>query len=256
MRSNFPVWVVAGLVLAACSADASEFEPGETGEVTAVSAVLTLIMTTQEGGLEVRLAELDSVFSESSDAALIGMTQGRSVRLAYGGLERDRFGRALAQVYLVGENGPDEWLQAHLVEQGLARVLTHADNRAAAALLLPLEAEARANRAGFWRDPENRVRDTHPDALAQDVGSVQLVEGRVMSVVRVASGRTYLNFGLDWRTDFTVAVEAGDLERFETAGLDLAALATRQVRVRGWISEQNGPMIRIDHPERIEILPD
>ena len=119
-----------------------------------------------------------------------------------------------------------------------------------------LEGFARDQRRGLWADPAHAVRDTHPDALAQDIGSVQLVEGRVLEATQLRSGRIYLNFGADYRTDFTVMIEADDAPAFIEAGLGPDALETRRIRVRGWIEDENGPMIRIDHPERIEVLVD
>lgn len=64
----------------------------------------------------------------------------------------------------------------------------------------------------------------------------------------------YLNFGADWRTDFTITIAARDLKLFEQAGLDLFALEGRTVRVRGWLDSYNGPAIEADHPEQIEVL--
>ncbi|MED5549609.1 MAG: thermonuclease family protein [Pseudomonadota bacterium] len=244
------------LALVACSFGADPFTPGETGQVTEVPGALTLTVDTGESVLEVRLAELDAPDEALSRSHLEAEAAGRAVRLAYAGQERDRYGRALAQVHVQTEGGSDVWLQARLVEAGVARVLSHADNRAAARDLLVLEGFARSEGRGLWADPAHAVRDTHPDALAQDIGSVQLVEGRVLEATQLRSGRIYLNFGADYRTDFTVMIEAEDAPAFIEAGLGPDALETRRIRVRGWIEDENGPMIRIDHPERIEVLVD
>lgn len=258
-------------LLAACSLEADPYRPGERGEVTAIAGVLTLSLTLEAGGtgdavatdalrgvstLDVRLAELDAPDPARSRDALTALTQGRAVRLSYAGQPRDRYQRALAQVHVIGEDGRETWLQARLVEIGAARVLSHADNHAAARDLLVLEGHARAAGRGLWSDPAHAVRDTHPDALAQDIGSVQVVEGRVIEATQLRSGRIYLNFGADYRTDFTVMIEADHAPDFEAAGLTPEALETRRIRVRGWIEEENGPMIRVDHPERIEVLVD
>jgi len=262
-------------LLAACSLEADPYRPGERGEVTEISGPLTVILTIEgeagageagadaagqpdgDGGtLEVRLAELDAPDPARSRDALAALTEGRTARLSYAGQARDRYRRALAQVHVNGEDGREIWLQARLVETGAARVLSHADNRTAARDLLVLEGHARAAGRGLWSDPAHAVRDTHPDALAQDVGSVQIVEGRVLEATQLRSGRIYLNFGADYRTDFTVMIEAEDAPAFDAAGLTPEALETRRIRVRGWVEDENGPMIRIDHPERIEMLED
>jgi len=240
---------------AGCSVAADEFTSGETGQAVTVNSPLSLTLELADSVLEVRLAEIETPNGlyglQMSDINVLG----RSVRLEYGGLQRDRYDRALAQAYWT-ENDDEHWLQGELVSMGAARVYSYADNHAATPELLRLEQQARENGRGLWALPEYRVRDTHPDALAQDVGSVQLVEGRVLDVTRLSSGRTYLNFGLDYRTDFTVIIEARDRQVFEDAGLDLLTLETQRIRVRGWLDAENGPMMRLDHPQRIEILDD
>jgi hypothetical protein len=88
-------------------------------------------------------------------------------------------------------------------------------------------------------------------ALLDAVETFQLVEGRVREVSEVGR-RIYLNFGGDWRKDFTLTIEAGDRSRFAD---DLSGLEGRQVRVRGWLRDFNGPAIRLTHPEQLEVLP-
>ncbi len=41
---------------------------------------------------------------------------------------------------------------------------------------------------------------------------------------------------------------------FDKASLDPAACTGRSIRVRGWLTKRNGPMIRATHPEQIELL--
>jgi hypothetical protein len=65
-------------------------------------------------------------------------------------------------------------------------------------------------------------------------------------------GRVYLNFGADYKTDFTVAIAKKNVKRF--AELDLLNLTGARVRARGWVEMINGPMIWMDHPGRLEIL--
>jgi micrococcal nuclease len=69
------------------------------------------------------------------------------------------------------------------------------------------------------------------------------------------SGRLYLNFAPDWRSDFTISIERKDAASFTSAGLDPAALAGKRLRVRGWLAWRNGPMIETTHPEQVELLP-
>jgi hypothetical protein len=133
----------------------------------------------------------------------------------------------------------------------MARVYSFPDNRAVVAEMLAAEGSARSKGAGIWGDDWYAVRA--PEALASDLGGFQLVEGRVVDAADVR-GTVYLNFGADWRSDFTVKVGKRHRKSFDAAGFDLLALAGRTVRVRGWLDEYNGPMIEATHPEQIEIL--
>lgn len=188
----------------------------------------------------------------AAKAALGELALGRAVMLAYGGPREDRYGRRLAQVYLGQIPGrAGVWLQGELLRRGLARVHTVEDNRALAAEMLAEERAARTARRGLWADRAYRVR--RPEEAGADADSFQLVAGTVVTAA-VVRGQGYLNFGPDRRTDFTVVVPARARRLLRAAGIDVAALAGRQVLVRGWIMLRNGPMIELTHPEAIELM--
>jgi micrococcal nuclease len=159
----------------------------------------------------------------------------------------DRYGRVLAQV----ADAQGCWVQAELVARGYGRVMIFADEGEGLRPLLTLEAEARKARRGLWALPEFRVITA--DEAARHLDSFQLVEGRVRSVER-KSGRTFLNFGDDWRSDFTVSIAAKPRRQLATEGLDPAELQGKMLRVRGWIKSRNGPLIEIAGPEQIEVV--
>lgn len=183
-----------------------------------------------------------------SSATLSTLTQGRGLTPYFGGTREDRHGRVLA--HLVREDGL--WLQGEMLARGMARVYTFEDNRAIAAAMYALEGEARAARRGIWAHPYYRVlADGEAD---RHIGTFQLVEGRVLNAALVR-GQGYLNFGADWRTDFTVAVPKRALATFRTAfGRKLERIEGQRIRVRGWLRRFNGPMIEATHPEQIEVL--
>jgi endonuclease YncB( thermonuclease family) len=187
--------------------------------------------------------------AEDAKRALAELSIGKHVRLVVGARGTDRHGRLLAHVFR--QDGG--WLQGEMLRQGMARVYTFPDNRARAQEMLALEREARAAGTGIWAHPFYAVRSASDVASLAD--GFQLVEGRVLRAASV-SGRVFLNFGPDWKTDFTVAVQREFVPLFAEAGLDLNGLSGRRVRVRGWVSWANGPMIAVDHPERIEALGD
>ena len=187
--------------------------------------------------------------ADRAKSAVKALTLGRTVFLAYGGLRIDRHGRQLAHLTL--DDG--RWVQRILLSQGLARVYSFPDNRALVAELLTAERVAREARAGIWGDTFYDIRP--PFDLTRDLGTFQLVEGQVLDAARVR-GTTYLNFGEDWRTDFTIVVRRKFHAAFEDAGVDLLALKGRTVRIRGWLDNWNGPTIAATHPEQIEFLGD
>lgn len=254
--------LLAFLAAPAGSADLPEaLSPERWAAVIAVVDGDTLVL---EGGQEVRFVGIQAPklplgranfstwpLAPEAKTAVETLTLGGEVGLSFaeGGRREDRHGRLLA--HLTTREGI--WLQGRLLELGLARVYSFPDNRALVAEMLALEQAARAAGRGIWSHPFYRLRGTEAEALWPLLDSFQLVEGRVREVFS-ARRNTYLNFGEDWREDFSLQVSAEALKQFEEEGLDLAALAGRRVRVRGWIEAYNGPLIRVTHPEQLEIL--
>ena len=245
MRRRTAAAIVMGLVALAAAADAREcnITIAEEAVVATVGATATLELA---DGRRVRLAALDMPRKEEARAALAMLAAGKSVALGLAERGTDRHGDLLAQVFV-----SDTWLQARLVNDGLARVASRTDTSRCAAPLLKHEREARTAKRGLWADPAYHVRK--PEELATDIGTFQIVEGAIVSV-KAARERTYLNFGADYRTDFTVTISARDRKRLAKEGIDPAAWSGKTVRVRGWLSLLNGPEIELTHAEQIEIL--
>jgi endonuclease YncB( thermonuclease family) len=179
--------------------------------------------------------------------ALSALALGQSLTLAYGGRRIDRHGRALAQLF-DAEGG---WIQGQLLSQGMARVYSFADNRALVPEMLARESAARAARRGIWANSFYAVRT--PEQAARHIGGFELVEGRVRDVA-VVRGRVYLNFGEDWREDFTVTLSPKVRRTFEAENILPEMYRERIVRARGWLKSFNGPMIEATHPEQIEVI--
>lgn len=228
----------------------------ETGVVRDIVDGDTLVL---EGGTSVRLTGIQApklplgragfrawpLANEARDL-LARLSLDRTVRLEYSGRRIDRWQRLLAHVK-TGEI----WLQHEMLRRGLARVYTFRDNIAYADALYAAEHDARQNRRGIWRHPFYRI--LIPEEAAGKTGSFQLVEGTPVETA-IVRGRAYLNFGPDWQTDFTVTISQQDMKLFRRANVSVKNLAGRRLRVRGWIIRQNGAMIRITHPQQMEIL--
>lgn len=175
------------------------------------------------------------------------LSAGKEIRLQFGETTQDRHGRILAQAYLSDQT----WLQAEMIKSGLARVYIFPDNRAPARQLLPFEQQARQDRKGLWADSFYAVRD--PIAVKADRESFQLVEGTIMNVAEVKRNY-YLNFGDNWHEDFTIQIPYEARRLFQEEKIKIRKLAGKRIRVRGWITDKNGPLIEASHPEIIEIL--
>jgi len=181
-------------------------------------------------------------------AELRRLISGTGVALLAAAPQRDRYERLRAQVVL-----PDgTWLQDALLRHGLARVSLAPDRRECASELYAAEAAARARSIGLWAFPEFAVRT--PESLRWgDLGTFQIVEGAVLNV-KVSGSRAYLDFGRNWRTDFTVTIAPEDMKTFRHAGLDPYSYAGKAVRARGYIDRLHGFEIEAASPEAIEML--
>ncbi|VAW19227.1 hypothetical protein MNBD_ALPHA12-1977 [hydrothermal vent metagenome] len=190
--------------------------------------------------------------ADQAKRALSELSLGQRVLVRYGGAERDRHGRILGQLF-VGEN--EIWAQQAMLLAGLARVYSFADNRNCLSELYQAEARARADREGIWAgEGFYAIRNaSKPLAILERTDRYELVEGRVLSAEQYGQ-RVYLNFGAQWKKDFTILVERAARRLFEQRGIDPLDLKGALVRVRGWVENKNGPLIEITHPEQIELL--
>ena len=231
--------------------------PGGDGVVSEIVDGDTVFLA---DGTEIRLVGLqapklalgrrnfaDWPLADEARDGLSDLVLGQRVTLAYGGRRIDRHGRALA--HLIRQDGV--WVQGAMLEAGLARVYSFEDNRAGVEEMLAAERRARAARRGIWAHPFYAVRAVGETDRLLD--SFQLVEGEVLDAAEVRR-RVYLNFGPDWRDDFTVSIAPDHVRAFRAAGLEPLDLGGRRIRVRGWLYSRNGPMIDATHPEQIELL--
>ena len=166
----------------------------------------------------------------------------------------DRWNRLPARLFAPGGDGSSQSVAEALVEAGLARVEIDPLARPCLRPLLALEAKARREGLGLWRDPAFTVAQAADRAgLAARAGEVLLVEGLVSGVGATAS-RTYVNFGPIRTVDFAATVGRNNLAAFEKSGVILAQLSGKVVRVRGLLETQFGPQIELADPEAIELV--
>lgn len=242
------LWPLSGLAL--------ELHDGEKYRVRYVIDGDTMIL---DNDAHIRLVSINAPeiahenspaqpFGDEAKDFLTNWLTGREVTLRINKTtSHDRYNRWLAQIY--DANGT--WAQEVLVRQGYAHVYSFADSRDSVGELEKVESAAMLEKRGMWGSTYHSV------LKADDVDKIDnrfhVIEGVVRQVAKV-KGDVYLNFGDDWKTDFTAFIPKKYLESVTAALGDPKQLKGRKLRVRGWVFSRNGPMIEITHPEIIQFL--
>jgi hypothetical protein len=117
-----------------------------------------------------------------------------------------------------------------------------------------LERDAREQHLGLWADARYKDLPVGPiDQMRPWIGRFVLVAGRIRSIGERRE-QTYLNFGLDWASDFTIVVPKRVWKAMAARGHTTAALKGRLIRARGVLEEWQGPALTVTEPEMIEAL--
>jgi micrococcal nuclease len=278
MRRWLPI-VFTTLILMVAPAAACDLESGGSFAVARVADGETLVL---DDGREVRLigalsprphdADAEALFWQpavDAKVALEKLVAGRTVEIGFIGRRQDRNGRLLAHVFVAGPPSADPtapiwepsadptapiWVQGHMLDQGHARAYALPGNAGCLETLLAFEAGAMAARRGLWASAAYAVRAADiPAPLLAQRDRYHVIEG-VVTTASDVRGQVYVNFGADWRTDFTVLLRPAERRAFATRGVDAASLTGARVRVRGWIGRRNGPFIEIVDALEIEMI--
>ena len=191
-----------------------------------------------------------------------------------GSLRLESHGNAVLQNIFFPDTGHAEaWLAAHVLQQSIpldiwdddryGRVQITSDIeekmlRDGAAMIyasegdIPhawwvAEAAARHEKNGIWASDTLVLTSEN---AAQHLGEFHIVEGRITRIYDTKAA-TYLNFGEDWHTDFSITIPAKIRRSMKERIGQLTAGKT--IRVRGGIYEENGPMIRLLNGDNLEI---
>lgn len=141
------------------------------------------------------------------------------------------------------------WVQGSLVRNGFAYV----DPIPPSPILDDLmkwENEARQNKRGLWVD-KNAILS--PTTAQTALYRFAVIEGRVEKVALQRNG-IYLNFGKNWKDDFTVFIPSALRSQFAREAIQLTSLGGVSIRVRGVVEKNNGSMITLASPRQLEIL--
>jgi len=179
-------------------------------------------------------------------ATLADLVLGQDVRVDLATPARDRYGRLRAQVSVDGRDVAGE-----VAKRGTVRVFPEPGATAERITdLITAEDEGRASGAGFWGNGFwgsgfFSIRDA--DSVTDESDRFEIVQGQVQRVSRIGN-RYHLEFGDDWRTDFTAG-----LDRSLGRDMDIDELKARIVIVRGWLRFWNGPFMEIQQAVQIRL---
>lgn len=191
----------------------------------------------------------DLTLARAAQRELQQLTAGKTVKLLINPSRReDRYGRLLAQVLVTGADGQEIAVTERLLADGLVHVYPLSGREIGTAELLKIEARARAQKLGIWQLPD--LQPTPPERAQTRYGHYALIEGTVVSARRTKTA-IQLNFGPEYRTDFTVQVDKRDWSKFKA--VDLLGLQGKRVLVRGYLYEDYGPAMRLTNDGQLTV---
>ena len=132
--------------------------------------------------------------------------EGSAVEVGALAAEPDRWGRLSATLVVTSDAGPVD-LGRGLVAAGFALVDAGEADRLCQPELLLREARARELRIGLWRGRPLQCPSRRQSSRRFGSASGSLRSSRAASApVGERRQRTYLNFGPDWKADFTITI--------------------------------------------------
>ncbi|UCG35462.1 MAG: thermonuclease family protein [Candidatus Omnitrophota bacterium] len=173
------------------------------------------------------------------------LVEGKFVRIEFDVEKHDRYKRLLGYCF-AGE----EFVNAKMITEGMAVIYTKPPNVKYADLFVDLQKQARKARKGLW----GAYKIIDQSRAHKYINQIRTVRGKVLNTYD--SGKVvFLNFGEDYKTDFTVIIFRNSLPHFKRKGIDpVTFYNAKTIEVSGRIREFNGPEIIVNSPEEIEII--
>ncbi|MEP1442881.1 MAG: hypothetical protein ABJK39_07715 [Hyphomicrobiales bacterium] len=221
-----------------------------------------------ENGPRVKLADLffplnkdTGTLSPQTILQIKQMLKGQGTRALISG-PADRYGRAPAFLYVKNPTGEPYLVQQALIRSNAAVYMpepqlkkTFVSNcefdqiRAELIAIPPKELTFRKiKRVGFA--PIFSAKSQNLWGLE---GEFVIVQGVVTEVRRTKRGIS-INFGDDWKNDFTAYLSPLVSKSFDSRKIMNSNLTGQQVQLRGFLDLYYGPSMRIDHLTQLEML--
>ena len=184
-------------------------------------------------------------FAEEAKEYNKKLVEGKYIRVDFDVKKIDEYGRLLGYVFV-----DNTFVNAKLLEEGLAVLYTRPPNVKYVDLFVKLQKKARQEEKGLW----GNCKVIDASSAYKFIGQIRTVRGRVLSTYR-SQNCIFLNFGKEWRKDFTVVIFKENWDYFKRKGIDpVVFYKNKMVEVTGRIREYNGPEIIVNLPEEIIIL--
>ncbi len=163
--------------------------------------------------------------------------------------KKDKYGRLLGYCFIKGKD-KDLFLNKRLLEEGLAVLYTYPPNVKYVEEFVKAQRKARQNKKGLW----GAYEVISPQKAKDFIGQIRTVRGKVLSTYN--SGKAiFLNFGEDYKKDFTVVIFRNSFNYFYQRGITPEIFYRgKVVEVTGRIREYNGPEIIVNSPLEIEVI--
>jgi micrococcal nuclease len=161
--------------------------------------------------------------------------------------EKDRYGRLLSVIQSGGVN-----VNLALIREGVALplLIPPCGIPVAEDVLAGASDAARAGKGLYSGKGMRVVSHLAADALT---GKRAMVHGKIVGLYKGPKA-WHLNFGEDYRTDFTAVLFANGRERYRELGVMPESLVGSEVLVIGKVKSYNGPEIIVNGPGQIIVL--
>ncbi|MDD5583706.1 MAG: thermonuclease family protein [Candidatus Omnitrophica bacterium] len=166
------------------------------------------------------------------------------IKIEFDVQKEDRYGRLLGYCF-VG----DTFINAQLVKEGYAVISTYPPNVKYAEVFLAAQKEARQQRKGLWGAYET----IDAQKASSYINQIRTVRGKVLNAHK-SKRCVLLNFGQDYKQDFTVVIFDNSFKSFYDRGIDpVTYYRGKTIEVSGRIRRYNGPEIIVNTPGDIVI---
>jgi len=173
------------------------------------------------------------------------LVENKFIRVEFDVEKLDAYGRLLGYCF-VG----DTFVNNELIKDGLAVLYTKPPNVKYTKVFIKSQEEARRLHKGLW----GSYKVVSSDDAYKFTNQIRRVRGRVLNTYKSRKA-VYLNFGRDYKTDFTVVIFNDCIKFFRAKDIEPQVFYKgKEVEVWGRIREYNGPEIIVSVPYQIKVL--